>query len=67
MWKKACDYTEDVDVSKLRTTASYEMLCQASKLLFFYKEGYPETLLQVCILRTLESVPSEPKPPQTFI
>ena len=31
------------------------------------RQGYPETLLQACTLRTLERVPSEPKPSPTFI
>lgn len=38
----------------------------AWKFLFFSRE-YPKTMLQACTFRTLENMPSKPKPPPTFI
>ena len=40
---------------------------RALKFLFISRKGYPKTLLQAHTLRTLESVPLEPKSPPTFI
>ena len=66
--EKSSDYEEDVDASKLHGSAPLHpdrctvMASLSIKILiFFFREGYPKTLLQAHIQKTPENVSSEPK------